>query len=158
MPTPNSITSRQRASASSLSMVLQAVPTWPTLVSPTNWSRARPSRFSTTVTANAILLMSKTLWRESSALCSTPPRSRTARTDFPFRPTRCITSATTPPRISSTSSRFSRKNWCAQACYPKTTTLRPIRNSFRCSLVTSPSPTPTQYLWSKTLASSRIQV
>ena len=76
--------------------------------------------------------------RESSVLCSMPPRNRTAKTVFPFRPTRCIISAITPPKISSTSSRFFRKNWCALACYPQTTTLKPIRSSFRCSLETSP--------------------
>lgn len=139
-------------------MVQQAVPTWPTLASPTNWSRARPSRFLTTATASATLLMSMTLWKEWTALCSTPPRSRMARMVFPFRLSRCIISAITPPRISSTSSRFSRKNWCAQACYPKTTTLRPIRSSSRCSQEMSPSLTQTQHLWSKTLVSSRTQV
>lgn len=69
---------------------------------------------------------------------STPPRSRTAKTVCLFRPTRYITSATTPPKISSTSSLFFRKNWCAQACYPKTTILKPIRSSSRCSQETSP--------------------
>ena len=53
----SSITSRQRASASLPSMVQQAVPTWPTLVSPINWSRARPSKSLTTATASVTSLL-----------------------------------------------------------------------------------------------------
>ena len=158
MPIPSSIISHPQVCASSPSMVLLVVPTWHISALPTNSSRARPSRYSTTATVNATSPMSMTSWRALCASCRKPQNARTVTTDSQSLHTRYITSAITSQKTSSILYRYCKKNSFAQKSSLQTTTLSHIKNSYQCKQAMCLSLMRTPLLSKTTSDSSQVHL